>query len=234
MTAFAPQAPARAGWPRPAAAAPKSLPRPLAAGVSAFAEGVLALAHIVGLTREKPETAPTAADVERFRRQVLPHLDAAYTLARYLARDADAAQDITQDAMLRALRGFMTFRGEAARPWLFAIVRNCHLDWRARRGRGGGESQPGDFEVEAVADESDDPEVALLRDGVARGVRRTLMRLPEAFREVLVLREMEDLSYREIAEVVGAPVGTVMSRLSRARQLFGELWRRDDPEGQTP
>lgn len=197
-------------------------PRRAGALQALAAAGAFVLAQAAAFARAKPDAGLKGTERERFRLMVLPHLDAAYTLARYLSRDADAAQDITQEAFLRALRGFAGFRGEAARPWLFAIVRNCCHDWRARRGAAAQAENDG---VEAVADEADDPEESLLRAGVSDGVRRTLSRLPEAFREVLVLREIEDLSYREIAEVVGAPIGTVMSRLSRARQLFGEFWR---------
>ena len=187
-------------------------------------------AEIVRLAEAGARAAPlSAGERSRFTRIVLPHLDAAYNLARFLARDADAAQDITQDAFLRAFRAFADFRGEAARPWLFAIVRNCHLDWRARRGRDGAGAEPDGLDAERVADEGDDPEAALLRRSVAGDVRKTLMALPEPFREILVLREMENLSYRDIAEATGAPIGTVMSRLARARKLFGEIWLRDNP-----
>lgn len=175
----------------------------------------------------------TAAEAARFRANMLPHLDAAYSLARYLARDADAAQDIVQDAYLRAYRAFGDFRGGSARAWLLAIVRNCHLTWRDHRRRerqrlapdvvAADESGEAGDALDLLAD-GETPETILLRRSQADRVRGILGLLPEPLREVLVLRELEELSYREIAEVAGVPVGTVMSRLSRARRHFADLW----------
>jgi len=165
---------------------------------------------------------PAAA---RFRAEMLPHLDAAYNLARFLCRDPDAAQDIVQEAYLRACRSFATFRGGSARAWILAIVRNCHRDWRSDR-RQTETFDPIDEEGEehAVPRDDETPETHLLRRSEAQEVRRHLASVPEPFREVLVLRELEDLSYREIAEVTATPVGTVMSRLARARKLFATAW----------
>jgi RNA polymerase sigma-70 factor (ECF subfamily) len=177
---------------------------------------------------------PGGADrARRFRELALPQLDAAYTLARHLARDADAAEDIVQDAYLRALRGFDGYRGGDPRAWILQIVRNRFYDWaRERRldrtvplptGQGGTEDAP---DPEIPDRDGATPEEALAGADEAAVVRAVVARLPAPFREMLVLREMQDLSYREIAAVTGAPIGTVMSRLSRARQLFGEAWRR--------
>ena len=174
-----------------------------------------------------------------FREVVLPHLDAAYNLARFLARDADAADDIVQDAFLRAFRAFNGYRGGDARAWLLAIVRNCARTWannrvrdRARceplddpvrtEGRPEGEAETREFwDPDAVT-----PEAVILRDGEAAFLRRAIETLPKDFREVLVLREFDDLSYREIAEITAAPIGTVMSRLARARTMLSAAWRR--------
>ena len=157
----------------------------------------------------------SAAEAERFRAVVLPHLDAAYNFARYLTRDPAAAEDLTQDAFLRALRGFRTYAGGEARAWLLAIVRNAFRDsLRGRREESG--------ELPEIAD-PDDPEGILMRKDQAASVRATLERLPEPFRETLVLRELEELSYKEIAAVTAAPLGTVMSRLARAREMLAAL-----------
>ena len=179
-----------------------------------------------------------------FHDVVLPHLDAAYTLARFLTRDADAADDIVQDAFLRAFRAFDGFRGGDARAWLLAIVRNGVRRWAGDRNRARAMSEPlgtapptedaTEAEIrawEAWDPAQDTPETALLRDSEASSVRRLVEALPEAFREVLVMREFGDLSYRQIAEITATPIGTVMSRLARARQMLGVAWRRQDGEG---
>ncbi len=171
----------------------------------------------------------------RFTSTVLPHLDAAYNVARFLTRDPDAAEDIVQEAILRALRGFDGYRGGDARAWLLAIVRNCVRNWVAMRSGAAPASLSGDRGQGAEDEPRDDPwdrepitpEAALLRDDEAAAVRRLIETLPGPFREVLVLREMEDLSYRQIAEITGAPIGTVMSRLARARGMFDAAWRQD-------
>ena len=165
-----------------------------------------------------PLSAPRGpADIERFRQLMLPHLDGAYGLARYLCRDPAAAEDIVQDAFLRAWRGFDGFRGSSPRAWLFAIVRNCFFSW-TRSGPAVGPDPAESFDT--IATDEDDPEAALLRRDEAAVLHGLIEALPEPFREALVLRELEELSYREIAEVTSAPIGTVMSRLARARQLL--------------
>lgn len=156
-------------------------------------------------------------EVERFERIVLPHLDDAYTLARYLLRDEHDAQDAVQDAVLRALRYFETYRDGDARAWLLAIVRNCCLTWH-RRQRYDRATVPL-LETE-VADISGGWETDAR--AIARSEREALQRavaaLPVEFREVIVLREVQELSYKEISAVVGVPIGTVMSRLARGRK----------------
>jgi RNA polymerase sigma factor (sigma-70 family) len=177
---------------------------------------------------------PDAAALARFQALILPHLDAAHNLARYLCHDADAAEDIVQEAFLRAFRGFADYRGGSPRAWILTIVRNCHHSWWQDRKRGakvepldGGLTDEGETrERTDLPHEAVNPESALLQRDQAAEVRDVLGRLPEAFREILVLRELEDLSYREISEVTTTPLGTVMSRLARARALFAEAWKR--------
>ena len=169
-------------------------------------------------------------ELERFEAIVLPHLDAAYTLARYLTRNDHDAEDVVQDAYLRALKYFGGFRGEeggSARAWLLAIVRNTAYTWR-RRHRTDALGTPFDEELhsDAIADEH--PEASLLNGAVAESLGRALDRLPPEFREVVVLRELQGLSYKEISDVAGVPVGTVMSRLSRARRRLQDALCADE------
>ena len=178
--------------------------------------------------------SPRAAEEHRARQfleLVLPHMDGAYNFARYLSRDATAAEDIVQEAFLRALKAFPTYRGGAPKAWLFAIVRNCFLTWASGRSQAGrvlldegSLSEAQSLALANVADEvQDTPEVALIRRRDAEAIRAVIENLPEPFRETLVLREMEELSYKEIAALTAAPIGTVMSRLARARQMLGEM-----------
>ena len=160
-----------------------------------------------------------STELASFETAILPHLDAAYTLARYLMRDPHDAEDAVQDACLRALRYFHTFRGGDARAWLLAIVRNhCHSLRNDRRNRRDGGAVVFDEELHSDEADAEPADAATLRAATRESLEEALRRLPEEFREVIVLRELQDLSYREISEVVGAPIGTVMSRLSRARQ----------------
>jgi RNA polymerase sigma-70 factor (ECF subfamily) len=174
-------------------------------------------------------------------------LNAAYSLARYMARDPAAADDIVQESYLRAFRSFDRYRGGDAKSWLLAIVRNCSFDWSKSRRRAAGLPIETDAGTAAAlpdgnragtatsgdslerwipnADQlgdctQDGPETAVLRQSEIDEVRALIASLPEPFRETLVLRELEELSYKEIAQVTGAPVGTVMSRLARARQML--------------
>jgi RNA polymerase sigma-70 factor (ECF subfamily) len=149
--------------------------------------------------------------------QLLSHLDAAYNLARWLMRDDHDAEDVVQEAYTRAYHRFSTFKGGNGRAWLLTIVRNCSYDFLKRSGTRS-QDTPFDEEVHTLSTTNAcDPEVALLRDERAEFVRNALMNLPPEHREILILREMEDLSYSEIASTMGVPLGTVMSRLSRAR-----------------
>jgi RNA polymerase sigma-70 factor (ECF subfamily) len=157
-----------------------------------------------------------------FAEVALPHLDAAYNLARWLMGSAEEADDVVQDAMTRALTYFPTYRGANARAWILQIVRNtAYTALQARRQlrteplAAGDDKAPGGFEI---ADPADDPEAALLRARDRRELDRLLADLPVELRETVVLRELEELSYRDIAQVTGVPVGTVMSRMWRARR----------------
>jgi RNA polymerase sigma-70 factor (ECF subfamily) len=172
----------------------------------------------------------SSTDIQRFERIVLPHLDDAYTLARYLLRDQHDAQDAVQDAVLRALRYFETYREGDARAWLLAIVRNCCLT-RHRK------AQVERANIAFVED------VDVVHEGAGRAtdaraveqseraaLQRALDGLPAEFREVIVLREVQGLSYREISDVVGVPIGTVMSRLARARRRLASALGYDAKE----
>ena len=158
----------------------------------------------------------------RFERLVLPHLDAAYNLARWLTRNDHDAEDVVQDACVRAMRYFASFRGEQARPWLLQIVRHTCYSW-LQQNRPSEVNAPGDDGeawAETPASSADEPMTIALRNADRALINRAIAALPTVFREVLVLRELEDLSYREIAHIADIPVGTVMSRLSRARSLM--------------
>jgi len=159
----------------------------------------------------------------------MPHLDAAYNLARWLSRSATDADDIVQEAMLRAFRAFDGFRGGDVKPWLLTIVRNCHLTALGARRRRSFVPLPesGDVASDALVAREDDPETVAIGVDQARKLGHAIAQLPDEFREVLVLREMEDMSYRDIASVIGAPIGTVMSRLARARAALKEKWLTD-------
>ncbi len=156
-------------------------------------------------------------DIPRFERLLLPHLDAAFNLARWLTHDNQEAEEIVQEAFVRALRFFGGFRGGDGRAWLLTIVRNtCYS--RMRQDRLGDLSTPFDEEVHGLDREEPDAEAALLVAADGRAISQALQDLPVEFREILVLREIEALSYKEIADVTGHPIGTVMSRLARARR----------------
>jgi len=152
-----------------------------------------------------------------FEEIVLPHLDAAFNYARWLTRNDADAQDVVQDAFVRALRFFSSLRGDDARAWLLTIVRNT---WYGRFSRRVGSEQPAVFDEmsDNRSDETLDPEALMIQQQVVNRVRRAVEDLPVDFREVIVLRELEGLSYKDIAAVVGIPIGTVMSRLARGRE----------------
>jgi RNA polymerase sigma-70 factor, ECF subfamily len=161
-----------------------------------------------------------------FERIVLPHLDAAYNLARWLVRDPVMAEDVVQEAFLRALKYFASFRGDSGRTWLLQIVRNVsYSHFKAQRARrevafGRQASVDGMDSDMDLPDPSVGPEAALMHRQELGEVTRALSAMPVTLRECIVLRELEALSYRDIAQITGAPVGTVMSRLSRARQAL--------------
>ena len=170
----------------------------------------------------------------RFEAQVAPHLDAAYRFARWLTRSAADAEDLVQEAMLRAFRSIDALRGSEAKPWLLAIVRNCHASAHRREARHATVPLPQDYDPQdghAMVDPAPDPESHALSADAARTLERLLGALAPEHREVLALRELEELSYREIAAVTALPIGTVMSRLARARGALKALWLRA-PQGE--
>ncbi|MBV8200536.1 MAG: sigma-70 family RNA polymerase sigma factor [Acidobacteria bacterium] len=164
-----------------------------------------------------PRTLDEEGRRGRFEALVLPHLDAAYNLARWLTRHDDDAEDVVQTACLRALRFFDGFQGANPRGWLLTIVRNTFYSWVAQR-REHEAATPFDEELHTVEQAGGGPEAELLRHADAELLRHGFAALPVAFREVMVLREIEGLSYKEIAAIAGIPIGTVMSRLARARR----------------
>jgi RNA polymerase sigma factor (sigma-70 family) len=169
----------------------------------------------------------------RFQQLALPHMDAVYNLARWLTGDIQEAEDVTQEAFLRAFRFFGSFRGEDARTWLLAIVRNVfYTQWR--RTRSSGASTEFDEEIHSFGDDESlpemgradtNPESILARNDDIRLLDQALQSLPVEYREAIVLRELEDLSYKEIAATLDIPIGTVMSRLARARRLVMESFK---------
>ena len=160
----------------------------------------------------------------------MPHLDAAYRFARWLTRSGTDADDIVQDALLRAYRGFDALRGADIKPWLLTIVRNCHASAHRSRQRHATVPLPEDNDANegyAMAATTPGPESAAIESDAARNFERLLAALSQEHREVLALRELEELSYREIADMTRVPVGTVMSRLARARSALRDLWLHD-------
>jgi RNA polymerase sigma-70 factor (ECF subfamily) len=155
---------------------------------------------------------------QRFETLALPHMDAAYNLARWLSRSPVEADDIVQDAMLRAFRAFDGFRGGDIKAWLLTIVRNCWLSTVA----GSHRRVHASLEDEELPATDASPEDTAIQAGTQRRMDLLIAQLAPEFREVLILREMDDLSYREIAEITGTPIGTVMSRLARARTQLRE------------
>ena len=166
----------------------------------------------------------------RFEAEVLPCLDAAYSLARWLVRDEHVAEDVVQDAYLRAFRYFGSFRGGDAKPWVLGIVRNVCYSWFVQQKRASEyECVLEDADAPALdgEDRAETPETLLMQKIERAQVTAAISNLPVAFREVLVLREIEELSYEEIAGMLDIPKGTVMSRLSRARRLLYDALRED-------
>jgi RNA polymerase sigma-70 factor (ECF subfamily) len=170
----------------------------------------------------------------RFEAQVLPHLDAAYRFARWLTRSPADAEDVVQDAILRALRNFGSLRGSDVKSWLLVIVKNCHFTAAKQRQRRDTVALPEEGEVDeagAMISHMPGPEgAAELRDE-GKTVDRLLASLPEEQRTVLWLREIEELDYAQIAAVTGVPIGTVMSRLARSRAALKARWQHDAQDG---
>jgi RNA polymerase sigma-70 factor (ECF subfamily) len=165
----------------------------------------------------------------RFEAQVLLHLDAAYRYARWLARSATDADDVLQEATLRAYRSFEELRGADGKAWLLTIVRNCHLSAAKQRQRRNFVPLPQEHDEQAsqLVAGTPDPESAAIDRDERRMLRRLMAGLPAEQREVLALREIEDMDYREIAAVTGVPIGTVMSRLARARTALRSRWQQE-------
>ena len=160
---------------------------------------------------------PETARREGFEQTVLPHLDAAYNLARWLTRNDQDAQDVTQEACLRAFRFFDGYQGGNMRAWLLTIVRNTCYTW-LHQNRAPGSVEVFDEEIHSAEfPGSADPEIQVLASADRETVRRALEELPDVFREALILREIEGMSYKEIADVASVSLGTVKSRLARAR-----------------
>jgi RNA polymerase sigma-70 factor (ECF subfamily) len=156
-----------------------------------------------------------------FEQVVLPHLDAAYNLARWLTRREHDAEDVVQEAYLRAFNAFTQFHGGDARCWLLTIVRNTCYTWLTRN-RERAPTTSFDEALHDVATCEFDPQIILQQNADRETIRRAIEELPVEFREVLILREFEGLSYQQIASVANLPVGTVMSRLARARHRLSE------------
>jgi len=169
---------------------------------------VLIVSSDVAVTRR-------SSDLRPFEEMFLPHLDSAYNLAMWLTRDEQNARDVVQESYLRAFRFFDTYRGGDGKAWLFEIVRNTSRTWLWRESRNAG-AEPFDERLH-TAEQSSPEEVVSGRERIGL-LRRCIEMLPIEFREVLVMRELEEMSYREIGEATGLAAGTVMSRLSRARK----------------
>jgi RNA polymerase sigma factor (sigma-70 family) len=151
-----------------------------------------------------------------FEQLVMPHLDAAHNLARWLTRNGPDAEDLVQEAYLRAFRSFETFQGGDARTWLLTVVRNTCFTWLKKKG--GRPVIEFNEQAHSVADETPDAESVLLNQAALGSLQGCLEALPPEFREAIVLRELEELSYKEISDIAQVPVGTVMSRLARGRK----------------
>ncbi len=165
---------------------------------------------------------PAENDLARFEQTIVPHLDAAYNLARWLTGNDHDAADVVQEASLRALRFFGGFRGDQGRPWLLAIVRHTCFTW-LKKHRGQEPALKFDEEMHSADSQTANPEQLLIRGENQQLLRQGLEELPVEFREVIVLRELEGLSYKEIADIAKIPVGTVMSRLARGRDRLQHL-----------
>jgi RNA polymerase sigma-70 factor (ECF subfamily) len=179
-----------------------------------------------------PDHNPDQA--RRFREAALPYLDDAYTLARYLLRDAADAEDAVQECYLRAFKHFDSYRGPAIKPWLFAILRNvCRAEYARRQTTPTSPIEEAPERAEATPlwhEGPPTPEAQMLHHRDSDTVRRLVAALAEPFREILVLREIQNLSYREIADIAEVPLGTVMSRLARARAMLRSAWMAEEEQ----
>ncbi len=158
----------------------------------------------------------------RFEQTILPHLDAAYNLARWLTRNQHDAEDVAQEACLRAFKFFDNFRGGDGRVWLLTIVRNTCYTW-LRQNRPQGAISSFDEKIHTPDSDASNPATLALQSANDKMLRQSLEELPTEFREIVVLRDLEGLSYKEIADIAGIPLGTVMSRLARARERLKQL-----------
>jgi len=186
--------------------------------------------HPVQAARDQQVPEPTTH--ARFEDAVLPHLNAAYNLARWLTRNDQDAEDVVQEAYMRAWKFFGSFHGGESRPWLLTIVRRTCYTWLQHNRSYAGVTEFDD-ERHSVASAEANPETLLLHRVDAQELRRALEALPIEFREVIILRELEDCSYKEIAAITGVPLGTVMSRLARARQRL-QHWLVSQAQGGLP
>jgi RNA polymerase sigma factor (sigma-70 family) len=173
--------------------------------------------------------SPAKTKEKRFQAMVLPHLDAAFNLARWLARNNQDAEEIVQESYLRAYRFFDGFHGEDGRAWVLGIVRNTFYTWY-RRNKSGAQNSQFEDEVHSAANldhgaamSANNPEYELIQKDCQRQMQHALEALPVEFREVMILRELEELSYKQIAGITGIPIGTVMSRLGRGRKQLAEI-----------
>lgn len=160
--------------------------------------------------------------LQRFEQAILPHLDAAYNLARWLTRNEDDAKDMVQEAYLRAFKFFDGFHGVDGRAWLLSTVRNTCYTWLEKNRRSQG-TTPFDEEIHTVDEDAMNPSALALKSGEVELLKESLDELPAEFREVIVLRDLEEMSYKQIAEVINVPLGTVMSRLARARGRLKQI-----------
>ena len=166
--------------------------------------------------------APSSSDkAARFNRIVVPHLDAAYNYARWLTRNGADAEDVAHEALLRALQFFDSFNREEVRPWLLAIVRNTFYTW-LKKNRPLELAEPFNDDSAGAPSQSADPSEAAILNADRRALGEAIERLPREYREPLILREFEEFSYQEIATILEIPIGTVMSRLARARQRLAQ------------
>jgi RNA polymerase sigma-70 factor (ECF subfamily) len=161
--------------------------------------------------------------LRRFEEQISPHFKSAYNLARWLTRSNADAEDVVQDAFLRAFSAFESFRGDDPKPWLLAIVRNTSMTWLKRNRNSAVTATIGIDDAPDPEELSPDPEETMLISCNREHIRQALEQLPLEFREAVVLREMEGLSYKEISTTIGVPIGTVMSRMSRGRDWLRRI-----------